>query len=81
MRDIIDDLTELPEKETKIGLEEIAASAACKSAVKAGDKLEKEEMRNLLEELLLCQNPSICPHGRPTYIVFPFSDLERRFKR
>lgn len=81
IRDIIDELTELPEREAKIGLEEIASAAACKLAIKAGDKLEKEEMRNLVEELLLCDNPSICPHGRPAYIVFPFSDLERRFKR
>lgn len=81
VRDIIDELTELPEREAKIGLEEIAATTACKMAIKAGDKLEKVEMKNLLEELLLCDNPSICPHGRPTYIVFPFSELERRFKR
>lgn len=81
VRDIIDELTELPEREAKIGLEEIAATTSCKLAIKAGDKLEKEEMRNLLEELLLCENPSICPHGRPAYIIFPFSDLERRFKR
>ncbi|MGB9607459.1 MAG: DNA mismatch repair endonuclease MutL [bacterium] len=81
VRDIIDELTELPEREAKIGLEEIAAAAACKMAIKAGDRLEKEEMKRLLEELFLCDNPSICPHGRPTYIVFPYSDLERRFKR
>lgn len=81
VRDIIDELTELPEREAKIGLEEIAATTACKMAIKAGDKLEKVEMKNLLEELLLCDNPSICPHGRPAYIVFPFSELERRFKR
>ncbi len=81
VRDIIDELTEQPEREAKIGLEEIAATTACKLAIKAGEKLEKEEMRNLLEELLLCENPSTCPHGRPAYIIFPFSDLERRFRR
>ncbi|MBC7326933.1 DNA mismatch repair endonuclease MutL [bacterium] len=81
VRDIIDELTETPEREAKIGLEEIAATTSCKLAIKAGDRLEKEEMKKLIEELLNCENPSICPHGRPTYIIFPFSDLERRFKR
>jgi DNA mismatch repair protein MutL len=81
VRDIIDELTELPEREAKIGMEEIAATASCKLAIKAGDKLEKDEMKKLLEELFLCENPSICPHGRPAYIVFPYSDLERRFQR
>lgn len=81
VHDIIDELTELPEREAKIGLEEIAAATACKLAIKAGDVLSKTEMEKLIEALLLCENPSICPHGRPAYIIFPFSDLERRFRR
>ena len=41
---------------------------ACRSAVKAQDKLSLEEVKKLLEDLNLCDNPFNCPHGRPTII-------------
>lgn len=81
MREIMEDLTEIPGKEAGLGLEEIAAATSCKLAVKAGTPLPKEEMERLLSELFLCDNPAICPHGRPTYFTLPFSEIERRFKR
>ena len=57
------------------------ATEACKAAVKGGETLSAEEAASLLEELMDCQDPYHCPHGRPTIIYFSRTDLERRFKR
>lgn len=59
----------------------VAASFACKAAIKTGESLSLEEMKSLLEELNRCDNPSSCPHGRPTIIEFPMTELDRRFGR
>ena len=56
-------------------------SNACKAAVKGGDKLDLQEMKELFAQLDRCENPFSCPHGRPTLIRFTQSDLERQFKR
>lgn len=54
---------------------------ACKSAVKAKDALEPEELRALLIDLEKCENPYNCPHGRPVFVKFSIYDIERMFKR
>lgn len=54
---------------------------ACKSAVKAGDKLNYREMSELIERLRYCDNPYTCPHGRPTIIKMSYNELEKKFKR
>lgn len=56
-------------------------SRACKSAIKAHDKLSIEEMISLFKELDGCENPYSCPHGRPTFIKFNEYELEKMFKR
>ncbi|MCL2048598.1 MAG: DNA mismatch repair endonuclease MutL [Defluviitaleaceae bacterium] len=60
---------------------EMIAMAACKAAVKAGDKKSDSEARALIEQLLGLDNPFTCPHGRPTIIEVTRGELERRFKR
>ncbi|MCL2386777.1 MAG: DNA mismatch repair endonuclease MutL [Defluviitaleaceae bacterium] len=60
---------------------EIIAMAACKAAVKAGDTLNETEAHALIEQLLELDNPFTCPHGRPTIIEMPKTEIERRFKR
>jgi DNA mismatch repair protein MutL len=55
--------------------------AACKAAVKAHDHLRQEEIDRLLEELVATELPYTCPHGRPTMINIPFSELDKRFGR
>lgn len=59
----------------------VAAMTACKAAVKAGDALSLQECQYLLEQLPVLESPFTCPHGRPTLIRLPYSDLERRFRR
>jgi len=54
---------------------------ACKSAVKAGQPLALEEMRQLVYRLENTTRPRTCPHGRPTMILLSASQLEREFGR
>ena len=57
------------------------AIMACKKAVKAHDRLEKEEALRLLEDLKKCKNSFACPHGRPSLISLDRVELARRFHR
>ena len=62
-------------------INKVIYTMACKSSIKAGDKLNNMEMIKLVEELRHCENPYTCPHGRPTIIKTTFYELEKKFKR
>ncbi len=62
-------------------LERFAASFACRAAIKAGQRLELEEMRELVGRLLGATLPAHDVHGRPTIVQLPKDELERRFGR
>ncbi len=62
-------------------LERFAATYACRAAVKAGQRLEPEEMRELLRRLLAATLPAHDVHGRPAMVHLPKEELERRFGR
>lgn len=59
----------------------LAASVACHSAIRAGQSLTDAEMRALLEQLEVTDNPHTCPHGRPTLLHFSSYQMEREFGR
>lgn len=59
----------------------IAATMACKMSVKGNEAITLEQAEVLLNDLVLCDNPYNCPHGRPTIITFTKYELERMFKR
>ena len=61
--------------------EDIAVSLACHSAVRAGQALSDEEMRELIRQLEQAKMPRTCPHGRPTVIHLSSRQLERDFGR
>jgi len=61
--------------------ESLAITLACKMSIKANMHISHEAMEELLRELVKCDNPYNCPHGRPTIIKFTIYDLERMFKR
>lgn len=54
---------------------------SCKSAIKAGDPLSPEEVRELMRLIKNEQVPLSCPHGRPILIKLTKRELELRFKR
>jgi DNA mismatch repair protein MutL len=59
----------------------VAASLACHAAVRAGQTLSLDEMRDLLGQLEECETPQTCPHGRPTMLHLSADELARRFAR
>ncbi len=60
---------------------EIAATFACHSAIRAGQTLSVPEMENLLSQMDEFSFSSFCPHGRPVFVEYPFSRIEREFGR
>ena len=61
--------------------EALAASFACKAAVKAGDLMSNDEMVILINRLFSTEHPYYCPHGRPIIIQLSLDELDRRFER
>jgi DNA mismatch repair protein MutL len=49
--------------------------------VKANDTLREAELAKLVENLLACELPYCCPHGRPTMIQISYLELEKKFGR
>jgi len=82
MQDLIDLLAE-PDStvDTERLLHKILDMAACKAAVKAGQKLSDLEIQQLLTDESALQRTGRCPHGRPTTIKFTLAELEKQFKR
>ena len=59
----------------------VAKSYSCKTAIKAGDKLDERAMRLLIDQLFATSMPYVCPHGRPIVIKISLSEFDRRFGR
>ena len=59
----------------------LAKSIACRSAIKKNDFVSDHLLGEVLNRLSYCENPSRCPHGRPTLIKLTKDDLERMFHR
>ncbi|EJO5348812.1 DNA mismatch repair endonuclease MutL [Clostridium botulinum] len=79
--DILYNLKNMKSKENSTIKYNAIATLACKSAVKANNNLKDEEIKKLIEDMLILNNPYTCPHGRPTMIKFTLTDLEKKFKR
>jgi DNA mismatch repair protein MutL len=62
-------------------LNEVLSMAACKAAIKAGQRLTDAEIQQLLADRERYETTSRCPHGRPTTIRFSISELEKQFQR
>ncbi|HWY79944.1 MAG TPA: DNA mismatch repair endonuclease MutL [Candidatus Sulfotelmatobacter sp.] len=61
--------------------QKMIAYIACRGAVKAGDRLTKNQAKELLEQLEKIPNNATCPHGRPTKISIDLRMIHRLFKR
>lgn len=78
--DILDYYKKYREKKKGI-VDSIAASYACKRSIKAGQRLSRAEMLELINQLFLCKFPHVCPHGRPVIINMNISEIDKRFMR
>ncbi len=61
--------------------EKIVMSIACHGAIRSGQALSIDEMRELVRQLEQCASPHTCPHGRPTIIKLSSGQLEKEFGR
>ena len=62
-------------------LDQFLTLIACHSAIRAKQSLAREQMEGLLKQLDECENPSRCPHGRPTWVSLSSVFFEKSFKR
>lgn len=62
-------------------LEDIAGTLACHTSVRAGRRLNIDEMNALLRDMEATPNSGQCNHGRPTYVELKLADIERLFGR
>jgi DNA mismatch repair protein MutL len=82
-------IMEIVEKMIKTGfapglekaMDEFLILMACHSAIRANQSLTDVQIKSLLKQLENCENPSHCPHGRPTWIKWPIKELEKSFGR
>ena len=82
MRKVIDDLKSASNSSSAMRLgEEMIAKTVCRHAVKANDPLRYLEVEKLIQDLLECDLPYCCPHGRPTMIQISLAELEKKFGR
>jgi DNA mismatch repair protein MutL len=82
MRKVIDDLKSASERSSPLRLgEDMIAKSVCRHAVKANDPLRYLEVEKLIQDLLECDLPYCCPHGRPTMIQISNAELEKKFGR
>jgi len=88
-RDIRPLVAELAEKMVQLGgaadieqaLDACRMVIACHGAIRARQRLDERQMSGLLDQLDACENPSHCPHGRPTWVRWGMGELEKMFKR
>jgi DNA mismatch repair protein MutL len=78
VRELLDSLSSGDKRDWR---EEIAVSMACHSAVRAGQALTDDEMRELIRQLEQVALPHTCPHGRPTMIHLSSTQLRKEFGR
>jgi DNA mismatch repair protein MutL len=82
LKDLADDLAELGSADgLKERLEEVCASMACRGSVRAGRRLNGEEMNALLRQMEATPFSGQCNHGRPTYVELKLADIEKLFGR
>lgn len=79
--DILDGIDITNRTTTQEVEEKFLSTVACKAAIKANMSLEEREIRGLLDQLLLLENPFTCPHGRPTAIRITKLEIEKKFGR
>ena len=82
IQEVIDGLKSASNSSSPLRLaEDLIAKTVCRHAVKAHDPLRFPELERLIRDLLECDLPYCCPHGRPTMIQISFPELEKKFGR
>lgn len=72
---------ELLKKNFKKLRDDILATISCHNSIRSGQRLQKEEMLDIYNKLMDCQNPYSCPHGRPAVWKLSLSEIDSNFER
>ena len=80
-KDMITELSTTEKTERQEKEHRFLATLACKAAVKGGMKLDVEEQKRLVDNMIGLDNPFTCPHGRPTAVPMTRYEIERKFMR
>ena len=80
IKEILEQYIDTKEHESEF-IDNIAATYACKSAIKAGDFLEEKERKVLVDRLFSTEHPYYCPHGRPIIFNLSMDEIDSRFER
>ena len=82
---LLEDLLARLEREGRVDLDtfrrDLNAELACRAAIKKHHALPNELALRLIQDLLACEVPNTCPHGRPILKKLTLDDLERSFGR
>jgi DNA mismatch repair protein MutL len=82
---LLEDLLERLEREGRVDLDafrrDLNAELACRAAIKKHHALPPDLALGLIRDLLACEVPNTCPHGRPIIKKLTLDDLERSFGR
>ena len=82
LNDLADELAEFDQATgLKDRLQDVCSTMACHGSVRAGRRLNAEEMNALLREMERTPHSGQCNHGRPTYVELHLNDIERLFGR
>ncbi|MCY4480436.1 MAG: DNA mismatch repair protein MutL, partial [Rhodospirillales bacterium] len=82
VRDLADELAEWDEATTlRERLGDVCSTLACHGSVRAGRRLNADEMNALLRQMEATPHAGQCNHGRPTYVELKLADIERLFGR
>jgi len=82
IRQLVDELRSMTTTTSRLRMgEDVIARSVCRHAIKANDELHRPEVEKLLRDLMDCELPYCCPHGRPTMIQIGYGELEKKFGR
>jgi DNA mismatch repair protein MutL len=79
--DIVREIRETPAGRPGQREEQLMRVIACKTAIKAGERLTRSQIEALLEQRARIGPEPVCPHGRPTTVEFDLPHIERQFHR
>jgi DNA mismatch repair protein MutL len=82
INELIEELAILSTKNNLLRMsEDLVATTVCRKSIKANDRLSVPEIHALIKDLMACEMPYCCPHGRPTLIQMTMLEIEKKFGR